>query len=847
MTVSTRALLLGLGALTAWAAVPGLAVAQQGAPAPASAEEGDEIVVTGTRVQGRTRLDTVAPVDVISADSLENAGSTELNQALTVSLPSFTFPRPAITDGTDTVRPATLRGLAPDQTLVLVNSKRRHASALVNINGSVGRGSAAVDLNAIPTVAISSVEVLRDGAAAQYGSDAIAGVINLRLREAREGGAVSYTFGRYFTEVKTTRAEERREDDGATTTIAGWAGLPLGADGFVTVSGEFLTREPTSRGDRDPRITDGSQSPTGSLITSRFGDPQVDQGTAYINAGLPLGAAGWEAYGWLGYQTREANSAANPRLRTVNGVANNAQTVEAVTPVGFLPLIAPELDDTTAGLGVRGALHGWDVDASVVYGQNRLKFFTINSLNASIARAQTTPGNPLSGQTPKRNFYSGGLTYDQYVTNLGVARTFGADTETPVTLAFGVEYRTEEYTVKAGEPQSYEIARDPVTRVPIFTGSTAPQGGSQGFPGLQPINANNEDRDAFSAYGEVEANLTPKLIGGIAARYEDYSDFGSTLNGKISARYDFTDAFALRGAVSSGFRAPSMQQVAFSSTATNFINGIPVDILTTPADSALAAALGGQPLKPENSVNYSIGGVFRAGALQVTVDAYRIELTDRIVISDNIQGSATAAPGTTARIIYDLINPLSPTASAARFFINGVDSNTEGVDVVARYNLQTDGYGDFGFTVSGNVNQTEITKVPTTRVLASLPVPPNLFPLNRIQEFERGTPAQKYSLAVDWSAGPVETTFRATHYGRVIAPQTNAALTYDLASALVLDAEARFTAGKLDFGVGVNNFLDEYPSVAPTNVNVNGPTAFSSFSPFGFNGRYIHARVGYKW
>lgn len=843
MNVSPRALLLGLGAISMWTASLPPAVAQE---APQASSE-DEIIVTGTRVQGRTRLDTVAPVDVIGAQALQNAGSTELNQALTVALPSFTFPRPAITDGTDTIRPATLRGLAPDQTLVLVNSKRRHASALVNINGSVGRGSAAVDLNSIPTSAISSVEVLRDGAAAQYGSDAIAGVINLRLREAREGGAVNYTFGRYFTTVDTTRLAPRTEDDGSTTTVSGWAGLPLGEEGFVTVSGEFLSRDPTSRGDRDPRITDASQSPTGSLITSRFGDPQVDQGTAYINAGLPIGVDGWEAYGWLGYQTREANSAANPRLRTVNGTANNAQTNAIATPVGFLPLIAPELDDTTAGLGVRGDLAGWDVDLSLVYGQNRIKFFTINSLNASIAAAQTTPGNPLFGGTPKRNFYSGGLIYDQYVTNLGFTRTFGADTETPVTLAFGLEYRTEEYTVKAGEPQSYEIARDPVTRAPIFTGSTAPQGGAQGFPGLQPINANNKDRDAFSAYGEVEANLTPKLIAGLAARYEDYSDFGSTLNGKASARYDFTDNFALRGAVSSGFRAPSMQQIAFSSTATNFINGIPVDILTTPADSALAAALGGQPLKPENSVNYSIGGVFRYGKLEVTVDAYEIDITDRIVISDNITGSATAAPGTTARIIYDLINPLSPTASAARFFINGVDSETQGVDVVARYTADTESFGDFGFTLSGNLNDTKITKVPTTRVLASLPVPPNLFPLNRIQEFERGTPAQKYSLAVDWTQGPLGGTLRATHYGSVLAPQTNRALTYNLASALILDAEARVTSGKFDFGFGVNNFLDEYPSVAPTSVNVNGPTAFSSFSPFGFNGRYVHARIGYKW
>ncbi|MDX2235720.1 MAG: TonB-dependent receptor [Hyphomonadaceae bacterium] len=845
MTRSHRSFLLGLGVLSAWAGTTPMTWAQE---APVVSD--DEIIVTGTRVVGRSRLDTVAPVDVITAESLANAGSTELNQALTVALPSFTFPRPAITDGTDSIRPATLRGLAPDQTLVLVNSKRRHASGLVNINGSIGRGSAAVDLNAIPTAAISSVEVLRDGAAAQYGSDAIAGVINLRLREAREGGAVSYTLGQYFTEVDTTRAEPREEEDGTTSTVSGWAGLPLGADGFITVSGEYLVRDPTSRGDRDPRITSAAQSPTGSLITSRYGDPEIDQGTVYVNAGLPLGNSGWEAYGWAGYQTREANSAANPRLRSPGGVDNNAQTVAAVTPVGFLPLIAPDITDTSVAGGVRGVVGGWDVDASLVYGNNRIEYSTINSLNASFARAQTTPGNPLFGQTPKRNFDAGALEYEQVVANIGVQQTFAADTSTPVTLAFGVEYRAEEYAIEAGEQQSYDIARDPATglAIPGIVGA----GGAQGFPGLQPADAGGDDRDAFSLYADVEANVTPALIVGIAARYEDYSDFGSTLNGKASARYDFTDWFAVRGAVSSGFRAPSMQQQAFRSTATNFINGVPVDVLTTPADSALAATLGAQPLKAESSSNYSVGGVFRALGIEVTVDAYRIEISDRIVLSDNIQGANFAAGATltpaqqTSQTIFNLISAISPTASAARFFINGVDSETEGVDVVARYGIDT-AAGDFDFTVSGNLNQTEITRTPSTSVLSALPVPPVLFPINQVLVFERGTPAQKYSLGVDYEFEPFGATFRATHYGSVLVPQANGALTYDVASALILDAEARAAFGPFDVALGVNNFLDEYPSVTPTNVNTNGPTAFSSFSPFGFNGRYVYGKVGYKW
>jgi len=255
-------------------------LAQDQAATPAPDENVDEVVVTGTRVATRTRYESLAPVDVLPAATLEKQGTTELAEALSTVAPSLDFPRPSITDGTDHIRPATLRGLAPDQTLVLVNGKRRHQSALVNVNGSIGRGSAAVDLNAIPMAAIESVEVLRDGASAQYGSDAIAGVINLRLRDAREGGDASLTYGQYDTEVETERGS-RHADDGATMTASGWVGLPLGAEGFLTLSAEYRDRDPTSRGDFDNRVP-------GSPVTSRYGDAEVRDITGYVNAGVPL-------------------------------------------------------------------------------------------------------------------------------------------------------------------------------------------------------------------------------------------------------------------------------------------------------------------------------------------------------------------------------------------------------------------------------------------------------------------------------------------------------------------------------------------------------------------------------
>ncbi|MES1197108.1 MAG: TonB-dependent receptor plug domain-containing protein, partial [Pseudomonadota bacterium] len=378
-----------------------------------AAPAGEEIVVTGSRAANRTRLDTIAPVDVVNAATLTNAGSTELTQALAVTLPSLDFPRPAITDGTDSVRPATLRGLAPDETLVLINSKRAHSSALININNSIGRGSSAVDLNTIPTAALGTVEVLREGAAAQYGSDAIAGVINLRLREAREGGGANVTYGQYVTSVETAHLK-RDEKDGATTTVSGWAGLPLGAEGFLTVTGEYLSRDPTSRGDQDLRIAGNvANSPTGSVVTSRYGDPEIKQYTAFVNAGLPINET-WELYGYAGYQHRDASSAANPRLpinasgTILNNFNNGAgktpnvtSNVAAVTPNGLLPLIEPEIYDINSALGVRGKLGEWDADLSVTYGKNHIHYTTVNSLNASIATAHITPGiagNPYFGQ-----------------------------------------------------------------------------------------------------------------------------------------------------------------------------------------------------------------------------------------------------------------------------------------------------------------------------------------------------------------------------------------------------------------------------------------------------------------
>ncbi|MDP3405390.1 MAG: TonB-dependent receptor [Brevundimonas sp.] len=802
MTVSSsKSLLLGFVSGAVLLASPYWAVAQT-SPQSDQATAVDEIVVTGSRVQPRSRLDTLAPVDVISAETLQNRGTTEFAAALAQAVPSLTFQRPAVTDGTDSIRPATLRGLQPDQTLVLVNSTRRHASALVNVNGSIGRGSAAVDLNTIPTAALGQVEVLRDGASAQYGSDAIAGVINLRLKEAREGGGASVTVGQYFTEVETARGT-RDEEDGQTVTGSLWQGFGLGADGFLTVSAEYLQRDPTNRSDLDPRVTP-------NRVTARFGDPEVDQWTLFANAGVPL-SAGWEAYGWAGYQNRDSESAAFPRL------ANNTNNVAAIYPDGFLPKIAVASADTSGALGVRGELGGWDADFNIVYGRNALEFRTEESLNAT-----------YGAQSPT-SFASGELIYDQIVVGADVTRQFEAGLSGPINLALGVEARRESYEIVAGQPESYN-------RGPLG-GNTALSGGAQGFPGFQPSNVVDVDRDAFAAYADIEIPFTDKLTVAGAVRIEDYSDFGDAQTGKLSARYDFTPSFALRGSVSTGFRAPSLQQSFFTSTSSVIQNGQVVETGTFPATSPTAAVLGARPLEPETSTNVSLGTVIRLGNFDVTIDAYQIDIDDQIVLSELINRSFSPQVAT-------LLDPLG--IQAARFFLNGVETSTSGIDVVARYRLRTESAGDFDFTLAGNVNDVEVTSVPTSSsVLSPTPV---LFARSRVETFQLGTPDTKVAASVDWTLGPVSATARATYYGDVIQPGTTAASDISTGDNTLIDLEGRYAfSDRVSLALGVDNVLDEYPDATPATLNANGVTAFTSYSPYGFNGRYAYARVAVTW
>jgi iron complex outermembrane receptor protein len=867
MSLSKNAFLVGLGVL-GFAALSTPAIAQDAPAADDAGVRADEIIVTGTRVQNRSRLDTIAPVDVITAESLANTGTTEINQALAVALPSFNFPRPAITDGTDTVRPATLRTLAPDQTLVLVNSKRRHAAALVNVNGSVGRGAAAVDMNTIPTAAIGSIEVLRDGASAQYGSDAIAGVINVRLKEASAGGGVNVTVGQRFTDLETRPAaapsgaawsvnNRRSVEDGLTWTVAGWTGLSLGDTGFLTLTGEYRDQEETIRAAPDTRqqypLTAGAfdtRETTINRVNSWYGDPRLEQLSFFANAGMEL-QGGANFYGWFSYQERDALSAGFFRRaiqERAPGTVAASQNIISIYPNGFLPKINAVSEDWSGAAGVDFDLAGWAADASLVYGRNELSFGVRDSLNVTLG-----PNNP------KRSFDAGSLVYDQVVANFSLVNGFEVGLASPLNVALGVEARRESYQINAGEPDSYidggwrlntttNLFGQPPSLAPLTAGFAPAVPGAQVFPGFRPSNEVDEERTAVGAFVDLEASLTDALLVSGAVRAESYSDFGESITGKLAARYDVSEGFALRASASTGFRAPSLQQSFFTATATNFVGGVPLQILTTPATSSLAVSLGAKPLDAETSENYSAGFVLRTedGGFSLTGDAFHIKIEDRIVLSENLGATATAPDPA----IRTFVSTAFPGTDAARFFLNGVDTETTGFELVAAWKWQTD-IGDFDTTISGSHANTKVTRVPVaTGALATFSPAPVLFGRVARLTLEDGQPKEKVTFQTVWDGGILGATVRGTFYGSVIEPggAANGSQDIPLGEKFLWDVEGRWTATPgLVLTLGAENLFDEYPDATPPSLNATGSLSYSRYSPFGFNGRYVYARAAYSW
>ena len=924
MSKLSRAALLSTLAPLAFVASP--ALGQSTPPAtPAAGPEANvapdsTVIVTGTRRTDRTVADSPVPVDVFGAEAIANSGQTETNRILNVLVPSFNFPQPSIADGTDALRPATLRGLSPDQTLVLVNGKRRHVSSLLNINGTVGRGSAAVDLNLIPGLAISRIEVLRDGASSQYGSDAIAGVINIQLRGANHGGRATATYGRYhstlngvanITGLQTTAGQpfldpadtrvlaanangERHARDGQIYTLGANIGLPLGPNGFVSLTAEYRDRSPTNRAGYDLRPNYNRPAPpafdarelTFNRLEFRYGDAETRDVNLFVNSGLEVGG-GWELYAFGSYGHRDGLSAANYRQQSAAANRDygtllpnqtpNAANFVPLTPDGFLPFIDTTLEDYAGTAGIRGEVAGWHADFSIGYGHNSFDYTVRNSLNTSF------------GTASQSIFDAGGLRYGQTVANLDFSRQYEIGLATPLSVAVGVEYRNENFGIRPGELQSF--AAGPLFRASITTTAvncTALGGvfnagtsvcsfpgrqaavGAQGFPGIPTASATDESRHSFAGYVELDVNPFEGFTTVLAGRYEHFSDFGDTLNGKLSLRYEPVRGYALRGSISNGFRAPSLHQQFFTTTSTNFINGFPVDISTLAVDSPVARALGSRDLEPEKSINLSFGATANpVRGLTFTLDYYRIDIDNRIVLTENLgaAGAGTAAVNAAVKALLDANGFQS--IGAARFFINGLDTRTRGIDAVASWRFSP-GFGTWTLTAAYNYNRTRIRQ--RLNNLGPLATIPGIVLFGRVEgiRFTDGQPRDKVVLSADGDFGNFGLTARTTRYGSVISPGATAPLAdptsltllgpddIQLSPKWITDLEIRYRAfGHLDLAIGADNIFDVYPDRSPFGARPASVGGFypinqyylpySGFSPFGFNGRFLYARASVEF
>ena len=830
-----------------------------------------DIVITGSRIPGRTVADSPVPIDVIGGDALSSSGQTETNKVLNQLVPSFNFPQPSLTDGTDSLRPATLRGLQPDQTLVLVNGKRRHQAALINLNGSVGRGSTQVDLNEIPSIAIDRIEVLRDGASSQYGSDAIAGVINIQLSK-KVGVSGSVTFGKYDTTmsgvndvlgVQTTGGvptvltagasaqadilalnygNERKRHDGDTLTLAARVGVPVGDGGYLTFSAQFRDRDPTNRSGADPRRQYFTVGDPRELTFNRFshgyGDGKAVDYNVFLNAGIDLGP-NLELYTFGSYGIRDGIGAGF--YRRSNDARNRDWAASTTTFVpyyadGFLPKIQSQIEDVSGAVGVKGDVGGFNADLSVVYGSNQLDYQTIDSFNTS-----------LGGLASPRRFDAGGIAFGQTTANLDLSKKFDVGGFSSFGIAFGAEYRNENFKITPGSVSSY-------VNGPFSVNGAG--GGAQVFPGFRPSNAVDVSRDSYAAYAEVDADITNSLTLQVAGRYEHFSDFGSTVNGKAAARFEPIKGIAIRGSISTGFRAPSLAQQYFATTSTNstVVNGIAqlIEVGTFPATSPVAVALGGKQLKPEKALNLAGGIALNPfSGFSLTVDYYNIRIKDRVTLTENLTGATVVNLLTAAGIT---------NVTSARFFVNGVDTRTQGVDAVASYRVPNFGAGKFVLTAGYNYNETKIISRAVLPSVATL----TLFGRQESYRLTNAQPRTKLNLSVDWDLGPVGATVRTNRYGTVwsavngalTAPLGTLAGDFKMTPKWVTDVEVRVhPIEQVTLAIGADNVFDTYPDRLPTGGATGAPgftpnsyfLPYSSLSPFGFNGRFLYGRVAFNF
>jgi iron complex outermembrane receptor protein len=781
-----------------------------------------EVIVTGTRQTSRTVAESLAPIDVLSAEDMTKSGKQSTRDLIATLVPSISTSNSGA-GASFAIKTIGLRGLSGDETLVLVNGKRRHDTAVLFINGTTQNGQSPPDVDLIPISSIERIEVLRDGAAAQYGSDAIAGVINIILKSKSSGGGAAAEYG------------QTGAGDGETSQISPDAGFELGDGGHLHLSADARLQQRTDRGTANTSVlyplVNGAPDPreaTADRDVNHPGQPHVRSAELAYDLGLPLGDK-VTFYSFTTGAIRDSDSWLT--FRNPNASNNNV----AVYPDGYVPKLLLRDIDYQAAVGVKGTdFYGISWDFSSTFGRDEVRYSETTSLNASLG-----PASP-------KDFYIGSLASSEWTTNLDLSRNFDIGLAAgPLFGAAGVEYRQNRYTIGVGEPDSYINGGYVAPSGPLKGVKTIP--GSQGVTGFPPDAAGTSSRSDYGAYLNFEQHLTHDWEVAVAGRYEDYSDAGNTTTGKFSTRYEPFEGYAIRGTISSGFRAPTLPQEHYASSSTIGVRLTPngplvlYPVRTLPVDSPAAIALGAKPLVPEKSTSYSVGFVLQPlPLLNVTLDLYDIKIKDRILLTGTLQGTAVS----TALAA----NGLDPNQGGL-YFTNAADTTTHGVDLVTTYRTDFGGAGRVDWSFSGNYNKTKFDRVeqPPPQLAAAGLV---LIDRARQGDFTQGTPRDKYILDADWSIWRFETNIRATRYGKVVqVSATSPALDDTITPKVLADLDVSYkVTDRALIAVGANNLFNTYPTVLKlANQGTTGFSYYNPYSPYGISGGFYYVRASYQY
>ena len=748
-----------------------------------------DITVIGSRSPNRSATQTPVPVDVISMAKVTNTvGQVDINQLLQFVAPSFNSNRQTGSDGADHVDPASLRGLGPDQTLVLINGKRRHQSSLVNLFGTRGRGNTGTDLNTIPAAAIERIEILRDGAAAQYGSDAIAGVINIVLKNS-----VNEFNGNVNSGITS-------ESDGKNLGLNGNYGLKIGQKGFINLTADYLYRGRTNRAEDPAMYAD----PESDVPRRFYGDALMKSFSTMYNAQFDLSEK-VQLYSFAGFSNRNGDAYAFTRY------PDNDRNIKSIYPNGFDPQIISNIKDRSISAGIKTTWNNWKIDLNNTFGYNKFNYTVDHTLNRSI------------GPTSPTKFDAGGFQLSQNVIGIDFNRFFNKTLAAGTNLALGAEFRTENYKIFAGEEGSWKAY------------SEAPAG-SQGFPGFQPDNATNANRTNFGAFADAEFNFTNKFLVGTAIRYENYNDFGSTTNGKLTMRYQFSPAFTLRGSASTGFRAPSLAQAYFNTTYTNVVGGVPVEIQLAKNNSEIAKTLGIELLKQERTVNMSLGFTSKpTSEISFTLDGYYVKIKDRIVLT----GSFTE--DNSPEIAADLKRF---NVGEVKFFTNALDTKTWGLDGVFTWATAFNGNQNFSMSLAANVNKLEPGKIKTSPKLAGKE---DIYFDDREKAFLiASAPNSKVNLTFDYRHSKFNANLRFVRFDRLQLLDYNYAEfdIYEARTTTDVTLGYRFSKN-LALSLGASNLFNVLPSTSDA-VNSESGGIYEPVQ-MGFNGTYYFTKLALKF